>query len=92
MNIPSISLDALLSDRQLQGADIEAMELLAEAEIILGQDTMTRKVFLIEGKTTLKNVMQNIDSHPVNVVLVELNRESDDIQQLRELIDIAKCR
>lgn len=91
MEIPSISMRELFSD-DYHGYDDVPMLLLADAEVILGQDLATRKVFVVEGQQTLDEVIQDNLHEPVSVVVVKLDQLSDDLRHLQELVEIAKGR
>lgn len=92
ITMPAIPFDSFFSRHDRAEATEEPLMLLAEAEIILGQDTSTHRVFVVDGKETLAEVLQETDHDPVNVLVVELNQQSDEVRQLRWLIDVAKCR
>lgn len=92
MTIPAISMNSFFNDIRDPDDDTPPLMRLAEAEIILGQDAKTQQVFVVEGKEALSDVVSDVDHDPVNVLVVELDRDSDELRQLRWLIDVAKCR
>jgi hypothetical protein len=92
MNTPLISMESLLTEHYTTNGEESPLELLAEAEVILGQDVATHKVFVVEGKESIKHTVEEPSHSPVSVVMVKLNRESDDLRQLHWLINVAKCR
>ena len=92
MNTVSFSLDEITAHEYQESVDDSPMLLLSEAEIILGQDAETSKVFVVEGKEALHSVIQDVNHEPVNVVVVKLNRKSDELRQLQNIIALAKSR
>jgi len=92
MNAASISLQSLLSDHYDDADESQPLLMLADAEIILGQDEQTHKVFVVDGKDTLKEKIRCHTHQPPNVVVVKLKRQSDEVRQLNWLIKVAKSR
>lgn len=92
MKTISFSLDQIISNDYQDLATESPLMALSEAEIILGQDSESHKVFVVDGKQTLHSVIQDVNHEPVNVVVVELKQHSDQLRQLRNIIDLAKCR
>lgn len=90
--MPAIPFDSFFSPHDRDETAEEPMMLLADAEIILGQDTASHRVFVVDGKETLADVLHDAEHDPINVLVVELNQHSDEVRQLRWLIDVAKCR
>ena len=91
MDMPTISFDELVAERYLPGEETDPMLLLADAEIILGQEVTSHKVSVLEGKEMLRQVVTEGNHAPVNVVLVEFHK-GDELRQLKSLIEIVKCR
>ncbi|WP_010583579.1 hypothetical protein [Schlesneria paludicola] len=92
MKTVSFSLDQIISDSYQERASESPLLALSEAEIILGQDFETHKVFVVDGKEVLHSAVHDLSHESINVVVVQLKRHSDQLRQLRNIIDLAKCR
>lgn len=90
MDIACVSIEALCGDCFGTLVGLDASEILEDVEIIFGRDTATQSVFLIYGRERLNRVIGDYDSPPVDVLMVELDRQSDELNQVLALVQIAK--
>ena len=93
MNIPSISINDVLGNQCAGSSILEAIELLSEVEVILGRDTSSQEIFLIFGRDRLRDVFRKPnDASDVDVLMIDIIRQSDELNQLLALVQMAKER
>lgn len=90
MNIPSLTLTEVLGDESSWPSTTTAIDLLSEVEIIFGRDIPTQEVFLIYGRHRLEELFQDGDESDVDVLMVDVVRQTDELNQLLALVQIAK--
>ena len=93
MNIPSMSFDEVVGDHGTFPSTANAIDLLSEVEVILGRDTSTQEVFLVYGRDRLREIFRKDDEKDdVDVLLIDIKRQTDELNQLLALVQIAKDR
>lgn len=90
MNIPSLTLDEVLGDRLSWSPTFEAVELLAEVEVIFGRDIRTQEVFLVYGRQRLQDLAREDGGSELDVLIIDLDRKSNDLNHLLALVQLAK--
>ncbi len=90
MNIPSLTLTEVLGDELSWPSTTTAIDLLSEVEIIFGRDIPTQEVFLIYGRDRLQELFQDGDESDVDVLMIDIVRQTDELNQLLALVQIAK--
>lgn len=89
MDIPRVPVEALLPVDGICSS-LDVIQILENIEVIFGQDTLTNEVFLIHGRKRLNQVIGDCDASPVDSLIVELNRASDELNQVLALVQLAK--
>src|SRR5579871_2251667 len=93
MNIPSISFDEVLGDQLSWPSTANAVDLLSEVEVILGRDASTQEVFLVYGRDRLRDIFRDdCGTDDVDVLMIDIKRQTDELNQLLALVQIAKDR
>jgi hypothetical protein len=59
-------------------------------EIIFGRDIPTQEVFLIYGRERLRKLSQDDNASDVDVLMIDLVRKTDELNQLLALVQMAK--
>lgn len=91
MDIPSLTLTEVLSNEQDWPSTCSAINLLSEVEIIFGRDIPTQEVFLVYGRKRLRELFQEgRDDSDVDVLMIDIARQTDELNQLLALVQIAK--
>lgn len=90
MNIPSLTLDEVLGDKMSWSPTFEAIELLSEMEVIFGRDISTQDVFLVYGRQRLRVLAHEDSDSELDVLIVDLDRNSDQLDRLLSLVQLAK--
>lgn len=89
MEIACVCAKSILFDSPFDEALLDAVE---EIELILGRDVSTQDVFLIYGRDRLGELATELDSKLVDVLMIEVDRQSDELNQILALVQIAKNR
>lgn len=89
MTIPSLTLNEVLGD-DLSFLNSSAVDLLSKVEVIFGRDIQTQEVFLIYGRNRLKELQLETDDSEVDVLMIDIVRQTDELNQLLALVQIAK--
>ncbi|MBS0203246.1 MAG: hypothetical protein JSS49_10135 [Planctomycetes bacterium] len=91
MEIPSLTLTEVLGDEQNGPSTYGAIDLLSEVEIIFGRDIPTQEVFLVYGRQRLRELFRDgQDNSDVDVLMIDVARQTDELNQLLALVQIAK--
>ena len=90
MNIPSLTLTEVLGNELNWTSTITAIDLLSEVEIIFGRDISTQDVFLVYGRNRLQELSWDDNTSDVDVLMVDIVRQTDELNQLLALVQIAK--
>jgi hypothetical protein len=90
MDIPSLTLTEVLGDELAWPSTTDAIDLLSEVEIIFGRDIPTQEVFLIYGRERLRKLSQDDNASDVDVLMIDLVRKTDELNQLLALVQMAK--
>lgn len=69
---------------------ITAVDLLSEVEVIFGRDIDTQEVFLVYGRNRLNELSKETGDGDVDVLMIDLLRQTDELNQLLALVQIAK--
>jgi hypothetical protein len=69
---------------------MEVLEDLNKVEIILGRDTATQEVFVIFGRKRLVQIARDHDIPSIDVLMIDLDRHSDQLNQVLALVQLAK--
>ena len=85
MDIACVPVEVFFEDYADSSGGANAIQSLKEVEVILGRDTTTQQVFLI-----FANPGASPDSSLVDVLIVELDRQSNQLTRFLALIQIAK--
>lgn len=85
MNLPCVTFQDVVGNERWSPT-IEAIDLLSEVEVILGRDVPTQEVFLIYGR----NRLQQRDDRDIDVLIIDLARQTDELNQLLALVQMAK--
>lgn len=89
-NIPSLTLNEVLGD-DMSFLATSAVDLLAEVEVILGRDITTQEVFLVYGRDRLSEMMKSSSLEgDVDVLMIDVLRQTDELNQLLALVQMAK--
>lgn len=92
MNIPTLTLNEVLGE-EMDLPTCTAIDLLSEVEIIFGRDTLTREVFLVYGRDRLRELSRKGHSQDdVDVLVIDIARQTDELDRLLALVQIAKQR
>lgn len=93
MNIPMISLNEVFGDNGTCPSTSDFIDYLAEVEVIFGRDTSTQEVFLVYGRDRLYELAREEEkSGDVDVLLIEITSQTDELNQLLALVQMAKDR
>jgi hypothetical protein len=86
-----ISIDALF-DESGAGPNLSSdpRPLLNAAGVVFGVDRMSGRRFLVYGVDALRHVIQTGESSRFLVVRIELDQETDDLEQLLALMEVVK--
>ncbi len=91
MNIPTLTLNEVLGDELNWPSSGNAIDLLAEVEIILGRDIPTQEVFLVYGRDRLRELYKGGDEEAdIDVLMIDITRQTDELDRLLALVQIAK--
>lgn len=90
MDIPSLTLNEVMGDDLSWSPTHSAIDLLSEVEIILGRDVTTQEVFLVYGRNRLKELYRNEDKGDVDVLMIDILRQTEELDQLLALVQLAK--
>lgn len=91
MDIPSLTLEEVLGDDKIAwSSTFEAIELLSEMEVIFGRDVPTQEVFLVYGRQRLQDLVHETDDIDLDVLIVDVDRKSDELNRLLALVQLAK--
>jgi hypothetical protein len=89
MTIPTVTLNEMLGD-EISFLASSAVDLLSEVEVIFGRDIATQEVFLVYGRHRLQEVLQDSSDVDVDVLMIDILRQTDELNQLLALVQIAK--
>ncbi len=86
-----ISIDALF-DESGTGPNLSAdpRPLLNSADVVFGVDRMSGRRFLVYGVDALRHVIQTDKPRRFQVVRIELDQETDDLERLLALMEVVK--
>ena len=87
MEIACVPAEALLGDSR---PSEDVIQLLEEVEVIFGRDIATQDVFLIHGRELLKAVVSDRTGNAVDVLIIEVDRQSGILNRVLALVQIAK--
>ncbi len=90
MDIPSLTLNEVMGDDLSWSPTHSAIDLLSEVEIILGRDVTTQEVFLVYGRNRLKELVRSEDKRDVDVLMIDILRQTEELDQLLALVQLAK--
>ena len=85
MDIASVPVEVFFEDYTASTCGANGIQCLKEVEVILGRDTATQGVFLIYA-----NPGASPDSSLIDVLIVELDRQSNQLARFLTLVQIAK--
>jgi hypothetical protein len=90
MNIPSLTLTEVLGNESNWPSTVNAIDLLSEVEVIFGRDIATQEVFLVYGRNRLRDMFRDDDQSDIDVLMIDILRQTDELNQLLALVQIAK--
>ena len=89
MNIPCVPVEALLTLNGV-GPYLDVIQFIEEIEVIFGRDSLTNEVFLIYGRERINQVIEDCNAPMVDTLIIELNRQSDELNQVLALVQLAR--
>ena len=91
MNVVQISINDLFGEDVTDSlADLLAS--LQDVELIVGKDTTTKQVFTIYGQKRLDQIMADPNAPSVDVLAIELEEQSDELERILALVQMSKGR
>jgi len=91
--IQAIPLESLFAaDGISPNPEVDPRAALAEAEVVLGIDVMTRHSVVVFGRNALKAIVRTGKARVVPVLGVEIDLETDDLEKLCALMVVVKGR
>ena len=91
MNIPSLTFNEVLGNEWNGPSAFNAIDLLSEVEVIFGRDIPTQEVFLVYGRDRLRDLFKSGDEKDdVDVLMIDIARQTDELDRLLALVQIAK--
>ena len=85
-----VTLESLFaSDGINPNEDIDASDLLAEADVIVARDVMSLHETLVYGRDTVERIAAG-EELPAQLLKVDIDFETDDLEKLLALVQVAK--
>lgn len=85
-DLKPIPLPTLLKNKRNSGSA------LAEAAVIIAQDTATGIKSVVYGRELLEDIARAKTRHALKVLIVEVSFQADDLERLATLIDFVRGR
>ena len=79
-------------DHREPNMEIDAPQILADADIIFGQDVMDQHYFLVYGRQLLKRIHKSRKPEALRVLVIEIDQETDELELLIVLMEKTKGR
>jgi hypothetical protein len=92
--IPSFPLEAFFAAEQRPGqldANQALLPTLDKAEVIFGRDVTTSNQFIVFGCSLLQEIAAG-KTRPVNVLVIEIDQDTPELEKLCALMRIVKGR
>jgi len=70
--------------------EVDPRQALHSAELIFGVDVMSQRQFLVYGRDALQEIVTSGKAHPMQVLMIGLDQESDELEKLIALVRVIK--
>ena len=88
---PAIPINALFDTSGIApNLEDDPRQTLNDAEVIFGIDVMSRHEFILYGRKTLERIAKGKKARAVNVMRIELDQDSDDLERIVALVVVVK--